>query len=126
MSPAKIKTILLVEDDPDQIKMYGDSLEREGYKVIAARNNKDGFALTKKDKPDLVFLDLLLGGESGLEFLKELKKEKETKNIKVVVFSNYYRTGIDKECKSLGALDYILKDNFIPSQIAKKVKDYLK
>lgn len=57
-----MKKILLIEDDPDQQKMYGRIFRKSGYKFLEALNGKQGIKTAKAEKPDLILLDLLMYG----------------------------------------------------------------
>lgn len=118
--------VLLVEDDPYQIMMYEIELKNLGYKTLAAKNKEEGLRLAREEKPGIILLDLLLGGDNGVELLKELKKEEETKNIKVVILTNFTKKGLEEECRELGALDFLIKSKYLPKEIAQKAKNYLK
>lgn len=120
------KKILLIEDDPDQVLMYEIELTKSGFLVFTAKNKAVAFDIIKKEHPDLVFLDLLLGPEKGREILKEIKGDKDMKNTQVVVLSNFNQKDLPATVKKEGALDFINKSEYIPKEVAKKAKEYLK
>jgi len=68
------KKILIVDDEPDFLKMIKIRLEADGYKTIVCDNGKDALDILKKDKPDVVLLDILMPGLDGLGVLKKNKK----------------------------------------------------
>jgi len=86
---------------------------------------KDGIKIALKEKPDLILLDLLLGDINGLEVLKTIKKNKDTKETKILILSNYNKKGLEDECKKLGAISYLTKSDFIPKEIVKIAEKYL-
>lgn len=121
--------ILLIEDDPDQILMYQTKFELEGFNLLAAEKAQEGINLAKKEKPSLIFLDLLLKEltvPTGLEILKKLKADEETKNIPVVVLTNYGTREAKEESLRLGAIDFIIKAQITPAKLVEKVKKILK
>lgn len=124
MSSDAKKKILLIEDDPDQLLMYEVELTKSGFLVFTAKNKADAFAIIKKEHPDLVFLDLLLGPENGRDILAEIKKDKEMKNTKVVVLSNFNQKDLPAQVKKEGALDFMNKSLYIPKEIAEKAREY--
>jgi CheY-like chemotaxis protein len=82
-------TVLVVDDDAWMRSVLADLLPVEGYKVEEAGNGASAIRLAKKDRPDVVILDLVLPGMSGLDVLRELKKDSWTNSIPVIVFSAY-------------------------------------
>src|SRR3989339_1029323 len=105
--------------------MYATKLELEGFKVLEATTGLQGLKVAQKEIPDLILLDLNLPELSGFEVLAQLKREDNTKNIKVLILTNYsQKENIDK-CLELGADDYLIKAHFVPSEVIKKIKDIL-
>ena len=117
--------ILFIEDDPDQIMIYRNKFELEGFSFVSANNSQQAFEMIKKEKPDLVLLDLLLRNENGLDILAELKKKPGTRNITVIVFTNFDTPESREKALALGAVDYIVKAQVMPSEMIKKVKSCL-
>lgn len=101
--------ILLVEDDKDLIEAYALVLQTAKHKIKKAYNGKEALSVVKDFKPDLILLDLLMPIKSGKEFLKEYKKDKRAKDVKVIVFSNLQDSNELEEVYSLGANRYIIK-----------------
>ncbi len=119
------KRILLVEDDDFLVQMYATKLELENYQVIMATDGAKGLKLALKERPDLVLLDLNLPIMDGFQVLAELKKNPETKNIPVLVLTNYgQKENVDK-CLNLGAEDYLIKAHFVPSEVVARIKKIL-
>jgi len=120
------KKILLIEDDPDQVLMYEVELTKSGFLVFTAKTKASAFEIIKKERPDLVFLDLLLGPEKGRDILKDIKSDKDIKDTKVVILSNFNQKDLPATVKKEGALDFMNKSQFIPKEVAEKAKEYLK
>ena len=118
--------IVLVEDDRFLHELLVDKLVREGFRVEAAYDGDSGLQLVKAVKPRLVLLDILLPGIDGFEFLAIIKKDEEVKHIPIIVLSNLgQREEVDRAL-SLGAGDYLVKANFAPDEILKKIEEVLK
>ena len=83
----KDKKILIVEDEPHVIKYLQMFLHDAGYDTVAADNGQKGFELAKKEKPDLVILDLMMPEKTGTEFYRRLSRDKELKDTPVIVVS---------------------------------------
>ena len=70
-----MKSILFIEDESALQKTFGDLLETKGYRLISALDGEIGLALAKKEKPDLILLDIILPKITGLEVLEKLKDD---------------------------------------------------
>ena len=120
-----MKKILIVEDEAILAEMYQDKFTQAGYEVSLAFNSEEGLALAKKERPDLILLDILLPKENGIQFLNWLRKDPEISSMPVVAFSNYDDPETKKEAFQLGVKDYLIKTNYTPQQIVEKIKSYL-
>ena len=118
--------ILVVEDDKFLRELITQKLSREGYDVVGAVDGEEGVVKAKKDQPNLILLDLILPGIDGFEVLSQIKKDPETSEIPVVILSNLgQKEDVDKG-KSLGAIDFLIKAHFTPSEIIEKIEEILK
>lgn len=122
----KQSTVLLIEDDPDQIFMYQNKFELEGFEFFSARKGDEGIALAKSHKPNAILLDLVLIAENGLDVLEKLKQNDETKNIPVVILTNLVKKEAMDRAKNLGAVDFIVKTDTMPGSVVQKIRDILK
>ncbi|XOB40606.1 MAG: response regulator [Candidatus Nealsonbacteria bacterium] len=122
----KKKKILIIEDEKILSEMYKDKFTKVGFEVISAFDSEEGLKLTKKEKPDLIILDILLPRENGVVFLNWLKADPEISSIPVIVFSNYDDPETRKRASKLGIKDYLIKADYTPKAIVEKVKSYLK
>ena len=121
-----MKKILIIEDEKILAEMYRDKFSQAGFKVIGAFDSEEGLKLAKKEKPDLILLDILLPKENGIAFLKKWKALPKVSSIPVVAFSNFDDPETKKEAKELGAKEYLIKSNYEPKDIVKRVNNYLK
>lgn len=120
MADGKIR-VLLIEDEVELVEMYQMKFQEEGYEVLVANNGLDGLEIAKKENPDCILLDIMLPTMDGFAVLKEIKESAKTKKIPVILLSNLGQD-IDKEKgKALGAVDYLVKADFTPAQVADKV-----
>lgn len=118
--------ILLVEDDVFLSGIYQKKFEMEGYKVTAAGNGERGLEEAKKKKPDIILLDILLPKLDGFSVLEALKKDSSTKNIPVILLTNLGQKDDVERGLEGGAVDYLIKTHFKPSEIVDKVRHILK
>lgn len=120
------KKILIIEDEPSLLRALKDKFERNGIEVSYATNGEEGLAMIKKDKPQLILLDLMLPRMSGETILKEIKKNKSTQNIPVVVLSAKADEASVVNClNNLGADDYMVKSDFTLEQVLDKINKYI-
>jgi len=119
------KKILFIEDESALQKSLGDLLREKGFEVISAVDGKTGLRLAKESLPDLILLDLILPRMHGLELLKKLKEDKNTKNIPVIILTNLENISDIEKAIELGATTYLVKANYSLEEIAEKVKKAL-
>ena len=81
--------ILVVEDNPRNLRLVRDVLCYDGYEVIEASNAEDGVALTRQRRPDLVLMDIQLPGMDGMEAMLTLKSNEETVGVPVVAVTSF-------------------------------------
>ena len=120
------KNILVVEDDEFLQGMVCQKLEQKGFSVFVANDAQSAEKQVSEQKLDFILLDLVLPKIKGLDFLKELKAEGSAhKDIPVMVLSNLYQDDMIKEAKESGAVDFMVKSNHIPSEIAERITQIL-
>ena len=117
--------ILIVEDDDFLLQMYAAKLELEDFGVLTANTGTQGLKIAQKSHPDLILLDLNLPEMDGFEVLGHLKENDDTKNIPVLVLTNFAQKEHIDRCLNLGAEDYLIKAHFVPSEVVSKIKDIL-
>ena len=120
------KKILIIEDERILVEMYHDTFTEAGFKVVSVTESKEALKVTKKEKPDLIILDLLLPREDGFSFLAWLKKDPAISGIPVIIFTNYDGEKARRKAIDLGIKDYLIKADFTPKEIVDRVKNYLK
>jgi DNA-binding response OmpR family regulator len=116
--------VLLVEDDAALAQMYRVKLERDGYTVQVAGDGEEALSILDRELPDLVFLDVRLPRMDGLTFLERVRASDRTKNIPVVIVSNYSEEELVSRGIQLGALEYLIKSQTTPGQLSQGVPDW--
>lgn len=119
------KKIVVIEDDRILLKALNVELLSDNFEVLSASDGVAGLELVKKEKPNLVLLDLVLPKMHGFDVLKALKEDKTTKKIPVVILSNLGQDSDVKKGLELGAKDYYKKAATDLSDLAKKIKKIL-
>jgi DNA-binding response OmpR family regulator len=118
--------VLFVEDDPTVAQMYRLKLELDGYHVIMAKDGEEGLRLACEVQPDIVFLDIRLPKVDGFAVLEGLRNSDRTRNVPVVILSNYGEQELVERGLKLGALEYLIKSQTTPAKLAGGVESWLK
>ena len=117
-----MKKILIIEDDQIVANVYRNKLAVEGYATETAADGETGLKILRTLKPDIIILDLMLPGISGLDVIKKVRSEAESAKIPVIVFSNTYLTNIIQEAWKAGATKCISKSNCSPREVLEVVR----
>jgi len=114
MSPLD-KTVLVVEDNDLNMRLFHDVLEMRGYNILQAKDGMEGWRIAREHRPDLIIMDIQLPDVSGLEVTKWLKDDETLKSIPVIAITAFAMAG-DKEKFLEGGCDaYIPKPISIPN-----------
>src|SRR5689334_23591304 len=114
-----MKKIVLIEDDADLYSLIQYNLEKEGFVFAGSRTGKGAIELCRREKPDLIILDIMLPDSDGLEICKAVRAHPELAHIPVI-FLTARASETDRIVGlELGANDYIVKPFFIRELIAR-------
>jgi len=120
------KKISVIEDDKFLRELIVQKLSNEGYDIIEAVDGEKGVESVKKEKPDLILLDLILPGIDGFEVLARIKSDPALSEIPIIILSNLgQKEDIERGLK-MGAVDYLIKAHFTPEEIINKINAVLK
>ncbi len=103
------QTILVVDDEQDLLDLIEYNLKKEDFEVLKAENGQEGIYLTKKNKPDLVLLDIMMPKMDGLEVCERMRMDPETKQIPIIFLTARGDEKTEIEGLDRGADDYITK-----------------
>lgn len=140
------KKILVVDDEPDVITFISAVLQENGYNSLSAKDGVEALEVLRKEKPDLVLLDLMMPKKSGITMFQELRKDPDMSHISVVVVTGMSEvTGVDfrnfmykqtlrdenKFTEATGLTEHTIPDGYIekpiePEELIKVVKEALK
>ncbi|MFH1846570.1 MAG: response regulator [Candidatus Omnitrophota bacterium] len=115
--------ILVIDNDHDMCELIQSRLESKGYNVVTAEDGNAGIEKTKQENFDLILLDVKMGEVDGYTVLKELKKNKETRGIPVIMLSGY--TKMEELFRGEGVADFVAKP-FDTRILELKIEDILK
>lgn len=116
MRPAET-TVLIVDDDTTVAHIYTLWLERVGYRVVVAVDGADGLEKAGRELPDLIFLDVSLPRMDGVAALRALAGDPATKDVPVVMLSNFDDPAVMRESMRLGAKEYVVKAGTSPAEL---------
>ena len=112
------KTILIVEDNELNMKLFHDLLDAHGYNVLQTRNGMDALSIAREHHPDLIIMDIQLPEVSGLEVTKWIKDDDDLHDIPVVAVTAFAMKGDEERIRNGGCEAYIAKPISIPDFIA--------
>ncbi|HXQ22815.1 MAG TPA: response regulator [Candidatus Acidoferrales bacterium] len=116
--------ILVVEDEPDIMRIIIHALTAAGYQVIPAYGGEDAIRKVKTHKPDLVLTDLAMPVVSGVEVIQMIKEDPETQHIPVIAVTAHVWDGLAQSAGQVGCDGYISKP-FSTKQLVQEVQKYL-
>jgi DNA-binding response OmpR family regulator len=119
------KSILLVDDDLTLREMYSERLKAEGFVVEMAQDGEEALSKATEMHPNIILLDIMMPKINGLDVLKKLREQEETKAIPVIVLTALIQDREKMESITRGADDYIVKSETMPGEVIQKVKDLL-
>jgi len=118
------RVILIVEDDPRNLKLIRDLLQIRGYTTLEATDGKQGVDMARAKMPDLILMDIQMPVMNGLEATSILKADPVTKSITIVALTAFAMQGDREKCMEAGFNDYITKPLDTRAFVT-KVKKYL-
>lgn len=121
--PTRFK-LLIVDDIPENIKVLGNNLQRDGYVISFATNGEQAIDMAMKRVPDLILLDIMMPGMDGYEVCQQLKREERTRQIPVIfITARTEKTDIVRGFEA-GAVDYVTKP-FNIAELTARVQTHL-
>jgi two-component system phosphate regulon response regulator PhoB len=115
--------VLVIEDDPSVAEMYRVRLETDGYDVVVGGEGEEGLHLAMSEAPDFIYLDLRLPKLDGFEVLERLRAAPATAQIPVIILNNYGDPETRERGLKFGALDFLVKADTTPGELAARVED---
>ncbi|WP_259780042.1 response regulator [Aestuariispira ectoiniformans] len=103
------KTVMIVEDNELNMKLFHDLLEARGYDILETRDGMEALKMAREKKPDLILMDIQLPEVSGLEVTKWLKEDDELRAIPVIAVTAFAMKGDEEKIREGGCEAYIAK-----------------
>jgi len=120
-----MKKVLLAEDDPFIVDIYTTKLKQAGLEVVVVSEGDEVLEKARKEKPDLLLLDIVLPTMNGWEILRAIRQSDDLKDLPVVILSNLYQKDEVEKGFKFGVLKYLIKAHFTPSEVVEEVKKIL-
>src|SRR5215475_2530142 len=118
------KTILVVEDNELNMKLFHDLLEAHGYNILQTRDGMEALKLARQHKPDLILMDIQLPEVSGLEVTKWIKEDDALKMIPIIAVTAFAMKGDEEKIREGGCEAYIAKPISV-TKFLKTVEQFL-
>lgn len=120
-----IKMVFVVEDDKFMRNLLINKLQKEGFQTEGIPSGEEALELMKTKTPNLILLDLILPNMDGFEVIQHLKSDPRLSNIPVLILSNLGEKKDIEKAEEIGVAGFLIKANFTPSEIIKKIHDLL-
>jgi len=117
--------VLVVDDEADILDLARMILEEDGYCVVEASDGEGALRKAEAENPDLILLDVVMPGKSGLEVCRALKAQAKTRHIPIVIFTVYGRY-VDKKLSEKAGADGFFNKPFSPQGLLREVTQRLK
>ncbi|MDF2618473.1 MAG: response regulator receiver protein [Xanthobacteraceae bacterium] len=118
------KTVLIVEDNELNMKLFNDLLEAHGYSTVGTRNGVEAMDLARRHRPDLILMDIQLPEVSGLDVTRALKADPELKAIPVIAVTAFAMKGDEERIREGGCEAYLSKPISV-SKFLETVRQFL-
>ena len=115
------KRILLIEDNEFNRKIVRDLLARQPYDLLEANDGEAGVAAARRDRPDVIVMDIQLPKLSGLDATRAIRADPETAKIPIIVVTSFALSGDDKKAMDAGASAYLAKP-YSPRQLLDTIR----
>jgi len=109
MATIKLKTVLLVEDNEDNIIVYSTILQHFGYRVMEALNGEEGIAKARTEQPDLILMDISIPVIDGWEATQVLKRDPKTRRIPIIALTAHALASDREKAMEVGCDSYLAK-----------------
>ena len=119
-----MKTVLIIDDENYINRLVQFNLVADGYNVITATNGREGLELIKKNRPDLVILDIAMPEFDGFAVLEKMRADNSLRSIPVLVLTAKVMEEVEKRAINLGAAGFITKP-FSPANLSVRIKDII-
>jgi|SRR3989338_6793640 len=121
-----MKKILLVEDDPFLADIYTTKFKEAGFEIEVTGDGDEVLSKIKESKPDLLLLDIVLPHLDGWEIMEKIRGTDGLENLNIIILSNLGQKSEVEKGMKLGAVKYLIKAHYTPSEIVEEIKKVIK
>ena len=116
----RTRKILVVDDEPSIVRPLMFILKKNGYDVLTASNGEEGLKIARAEKPDIIFLDVMMPKKNGYQVCEELRRDPECQDIYVIILTARGVELTEEEQKRIGANEFMTKP-FSPIKVVEKI-----
>jgi len=106
---SEMAKVLIVDDSPTEVHVLQTMLTKNGHEVVVATSGEDGVEIAKKEKPDLILMDVVMPGMNGFQATRQISKDERTASIPVIMVTTKDQETDKVWAMRQGAKDYIVK-----------------
>ena len=119
------KKILIIDDEEAVQKILVSKLSGAGFEPLSAMDGKEGLEVTRKEKPDLILLDIVMPVMDGISYLKEIKKDSEVGSIPILILTNLASDEMVQKSLEEGVTDYLVKADYTLDKLVERINEKL-
>lgn len=125
MAKSNLK-VALIEDEKDLAEIYSMKMNLDGLVTVVINDSTQALEILKKEKPDLVLLDIMMPDMDGFELFKQMRKDKNLAKTKVYIWSNLTQKKDKDQASKLKVDGFLVKSDYTPQELSGKVKELMK
>ena len=118
------KTVLVVEDNDLNMKLFHDLLEAHGYNILQTKDGMEALRMAREHRPDLILMDIQLPDLDGYEAARRIKANPALRSIPIIAVTSYALSGDDEKAFEAGCDAYASKP-FSPRELLAKIREFL-
>lgn len=117
--------ILIVDDEDGIRELFIETLSRQGFECVTAKNGAEGLLAIERENPDIVLLDLRMPEMDGLTMLRELRKKEKSLALPVIILSTVNDEKSIAEALQYGVSDFLEKSNWNTAELVRRIRDHV-
>jgi len=121
---AKTKTVLIVEDNELNMKLFHDLLDAHGYNILQTKDGMEALDIAREHHPDLILMDIQLPVLDGYETTRQIRTDPNLKTTPIIAVSSYAMKGDEEKARASGCDHYVTKP-YSPIQLLRVIRGYL-
>ena len=119
------KKICIIDDEPNILEIYSRALSNKGYDIVTAKNGREGLEIIRREKPNLVLVDIMMPEMDGVEMMNVMRQDESMAKIPIIIMSNVSDREIYKKVEKFNTRFYLVKSLFEPKKVVGIVEEVL-